>query len=215
MNENPPHHWRRIVIASIALALVLVALTVRRTAMDVLFHRIELAPPDTSTTFATGDSGSVIAIHIDPETDASGVIDLTPPPRPKPAPVDTATVRPERPQPDAAPDLDLDDVLDQAAGPRGASSAADYAPVPPRPIEITWPETKQLKQCIGQSVNVKIWVSENGAVKDAKVVPSGVLPACADAALSAARHIRFEPGRQGGVAVTMWTEVRIDFQKRD
>jgi len=209
------HHTRRIVIAALVLALVLVAISVRKTAIDVLFHRIEVAPPDTSFASAVNGSGSVIAIHIDPETDVTGVIDVTPPPLPKPTPIDTATVRPERPDPEPEPDLDLDDVLDQAAGPRGTTAATDIAAVPPRPIEITWPETRQLKQCIGQRVSVRILVSEKGAVEDAKVVPSNVLPACVDAALSAARHIRFEPGRQGGVAVTMWTEVRIDFQRRE
>jgi TonB family protein len=89
------------------------------------------------------------------------------------------------------------------------------ASIPPRPVEITWPETRQLKQCIGQSVNVKILVSEEGRVKEVKIVPAEILPACADAALAAARHIRFEPGRTGGVAAEMWTEVRIDFQRRD
>lgn len=209
------HHTRRVVIVTLVLALVLVAISVRKTAMDVLFHRIELAPPDTSFAPAVNDSGSVIAIHIDPETDITGVIDVTPPPLPQPTPVDTATVRPEQPDPQPRPDLNLDDVLDEPAGPRGMSSATDIAAVPPRPIEITWPETRQLKQCIGQRVSVRILVSEKGTVEDAQVVPSNVLPACAGAALSAARHIRFEPGRQGGVAVTMWTEVRIDFQRRD
>jgi TonB family protein len=210
------HRVRRIVITATVLALLLVALTARRTAIDVLFHRIELAPPDTVlSTIAGNDSIPVFAINIDPETNATGIIDVTPPPPPKPAPVDTATVRPEKPHEEPKPDLNLDDVLDEAAGPRGSTSATDVAPVPPRPIEITWPETRQLKQCIGQSANVRILVSEQGKVKDAKIVPSGVLPACADAALSAARHIRFEPGRQGGVPVEMWTEVRIDFQKRD
>jgi TonB family protein len=209
-------HARRILIAAVILSLVLLAIGVRPTAVDVFFHRVDLAPPDTAYAPVANDPRSVISIHIDPETDASGVIDVTPPPPPpppRPAPTDTATVQPERPQEEPQPDLDVE--LDQAAGPRGTTSAADIAAVPPRPIEITWPETRQLKQCIGQSVNVRIWVSEQGKVKDVKVVPSGVMPACVDAALSAARHIRFEPGRQGGVAVTMWTEVRIDFQRRD
>jgi TonB family protein len=64
-------------------------------------------------------------------------------------------------------------------------------------------------------VNVQILVSEEGRVQDVKIGPTGMLPACADAALAAARHIRFEPGRTGGVPAAMWTEVRIDFQRRD
>jgi protein TonB len=204
---------RRVVVLSLLLALLLVVLNVRRTAVDVFFHR-PVPVADSASVAANGVAPPVIAIHIDPETDATGIIDVTPPPA-TPVPTDTATVRPERPQPDARPDLDLDDLLDRPAGPRAGAAPSGPAAVPPRPVEITWPETRRLKQCIGASVNVRIWVSEDGQVKDARVVPSGALPACADAALDAARHIRFEPGRQGGVAVTMWTEVRIDFQRRD
>ena len=204
-------------IAGALLALVLVAVSVRRTAFDVFFHHAEL-PTDTSLTGQAYEPRSIFAINIDPETNATGVIDLTPPPPPpppRPAPTDTATVLPRESRADTRPDLDVDDLLDQAAGPRGGSASTVVAAVPPRPIEITWPETRQLKQCIGQSVNVRIRVSEEGQVKDVKVIPSDVLPACSDAALAAARHIRFEPGRQGGVPVAMWTEVRIDFQRRD
>ena len=207
---------RRVVMVSLALALVFVVLSARRTAMDVFFHDVDVAPPDTLRAFDGGTPQSIIAINIDPETNATGTIDVTPPPPPPPPPptrTDTTTVRPDRPD---STDLDVDDLLDQEAAPReGQQPAPVAAAVPPRPVEITWPETRQLKQCIGQSVNVRIWVSERGAVKEVKVAGEGVLPACADAALAAARHIRFEPGRQGGIPAAMWTEVRIDFQKRD
>jgi TonB family protein len=207
---------RRVVIVSLALALVFVLVTARHTAMDVFFHDVEVAPPDTTRRIDAGSPQSIIAINIDPETNATGTIDVTPPPPPPPPPptrTDTTTVRPERPD---STDLDVDDLLAGEAAPReGQQPAPVPAAIPPRPIEITWPETRQLKQCIGQSVNVRIWVSEKGTVKDVKVAGDGMLPACAEAALAAARHIRFEPGRQGGVPVTMWTEVRIDFQKRD
>ena len=212
---------RRIVVASLVLVAVLafVMLTSRRTAVDVFFQHVEVAPPDTVHT-GPGAAQSIIAFTIDPETNTTAEIDVTPPPPPPPSPppptrTDTTTVRPDTTRSDPAPDLDVDELVEHEAAPKGGPAAAGLAAVPPRPIEITWPETRQLKQCIGQSVNVRIWVSEQGTVKDAQVVPGGGLPACADAALVAARHIRFEPGRQGGVPVTMWTEVRIDFQKRD
>jgi protein TonB len=206
----------RILVVGALLALLIVFTRARDTAVDSFFQRVELSP-DTVLTSPRGEPRALFAINIDPETNAAGVIDVTPPPPPPPPPADTDTakVRPEKTIPDRRPDLNLDDLLDKEAGPRGGASSTEAAAVPPRPIEITWPETRQLKQCIGQSVNVRIWVSEEGRVKDVQVVPSGALPACLDAALSAARHIRFEPGRQGGVAVTMWTEVRIDFQRRD
>lgn len=204
-------------IAGIVLGIVALLIFARETGVDHLFQHVALAP-DTVLTTPRGVPQSQFAVNIDPETNATRVIDVTPPPPPpppKPAPVDTTRVRPEKEQPERTPDLDVGDLVDKDAGAHDGPSAAAVASVPPRPVEITWPETRQLKQCIGQSVNVQILVAEDGKVKDVKIVPTEILPACADAALAAARHIRFEPGRTGGVAAAMWTEVRIDFQKRD
>lgn len=210
-------HRIRILVAGVVLAILAVLVLSRETAVDNLFERVELAP-DTVLTTARGMPQAQFAVNIDPETNVTRVIDVTPPPPPpppRPAPVDTARVRPEQTQPDRAPDLDLGDLLEKDPGAKAGASSSEVASIPPRPVEITWPETRQLKQCIGQSVNVKILVSEAGRVKEVKIVPAEILPACADAALAAARHIRFEPGRTGGVAAEMWTEVRIDFQRRD
>jgi hypothetical protein len=211
-------HRARVALAGVILAVILVGLTARRTAIDVLFHRIDPLPVDSTAADTTGSGPqSIIAFRFDPETDRDGVIDVTPPPPPPPPPprTDTTTVRPDTPAPGARPDLEVDDLLEQNAGPRHGTAAAGTGSVPPRPVEITWPETRKLKQCIGQSISVRILVSERGAVKDAAVVSAGALPECADAALVAARHIRFEAGRAGGVPAEMWTEVRIDFQRRD
>ena len=210
-------HRNRILVAGVVLAILAVLVLSRETAVDDLFERVELAP-DTVLTTPRGMPQAQFAVNIDPETNVTRVIDVTPPPPPpprKPAPVDTARVRPEHTQPDRTPDLDLGDLLEKDPGAKAGASSSEVASIPPRPVEITWPETRQLKQCIGQSVNVKILVSEEGRVKEVKIMPAEILPACADAALAAARHIRFEPGRTGGVAAEMWTEVRIDFQRRD
>lgn len=218
MNDPLRTHGRRILLAAVLLMIVILAISVRRTAMDTLFTHVD-TPPDTSAADIFAGPQSVIAINIDPENNSPGVIDVTPPPPPPPPPTptdtDTARVRPEKEAPQDTADLNLDDILDRPSGPRPTSSRSTLGAVPPRPIEITWPETRQLKECIGQSVSVRIRVSEKGAVKEARVVPSNVMAACTEAALDAAKHIRFEPGRQGGVAVEMWTEVRIDFQQRD
>lgn len=215
----PSSHRTRITAAGVALGILVLFLLARETAVDTFFERVQL-PPDTVLTTPRGEPRALFAINIDPETNATGVIDVTPPPpppppKPKPAPADTTRVRPEHEQPDRRPDLDVGDLTEQDAGPRAGMASTEAASVPPRPVEITWPETRKLKQCVGQSVNVRILVSEQGAVKDVELVPSSILPECADAALAAARHIRFEPGKTGGIAATMWTEVRIDFQRRD
>jgi TonB family protein len=222
MKPHSVTHRRRIALASLAVALLFIMISARETAVDVFFQHAELLPDTTASPADSLSPSSIIAFHVDPETNTTGLIDLTPPPPPPPSPPppapvapDTATVRPEEPAPSTPADVDIGDLLEEDAGPHSSPAPTAVAAVPPRPIEITWPETRKLKQCIGASVTVRIWVSEEGKVKDAQVVPAGVLPACADAALVAARHIRFEPGRQGGIPITMWTEVRIDFQQRN
>jgi protein TonB len=213
-------HRRRVLVTGVAIAVAALLLFVRRTAVDSFFERVQV-PPDTVLTTPKGVPQAQYAVNIDPETNATHVIDVTPPPppppapTPKPAPTDTARVRPEEKQPDRSPDLDLGDIMEKDPGARAGPTATEVASVPPRPVEITWPETRKLKQCVGQSVNVRILVSEEGSVQDVRIVPSQILPECADAALAAARHIRFEPGRTGGVPAAMWTDVRIDFQRRD
>jgi TonB family protein len=81
-------------------------------------------------------------------------------------------------------------------------------------VEITWPETRRLKHCIGRSVDVRILVGENGAAQKVEASGGGMDADCLDAALEAARRIKFEPGRVGGKASAMWTQVRIDFERK-
>src|SRR5712675_1485727 len=86
-------HRTRIAAAGIALAILALLLVARETAVDTFFERVQL-PPDTVLTTPRGEPRALFAINIDPETNATGVIDVTtppppPPPSPKPVPAHT------------------------------------------------------------------------------------------------------------------------------
>ena len=84
----------------------------------------------------------------------------------------------------------------------------------PRPVEITWPDTRSLKNCLGQHVDVQIEVSSDGSILQVKVADATQPAECIAAALQSARLIIFEPGVKDGLPVTMWTRVRIEFRKK-
>jgi TonB family protein len=88
------------------------------------------------------------------------------------------------------------------------------AVVPPRPVEITWPETEKLGHCLGLGIDIRIRVGADGAVLDVESAPGDHPPDCTRAALEAARRIRFRPGTVDGKAEVMWTDIRIEFRRQ-
>jgi len=95
----------------------------------------------------------------------------------------------------------------------GGGGGRDTA-VPPRPVEITWPETKGLGHCLGLEIAIRIEVDKEGEVLQVKAVDAGHPPDCTKAALDAARLIRFRPGLVKGRPARMWTQLRIDFRRK-
>ncbi len=87
------------------------------------------------------------------------------------------------------------------------------AVIPPRPVEITWPDTRKLGHCTGKHVIIRIQVDENGEILKVQPDQQDLPGDCIDAALHAARKIVFEPGSINGIAMKMWTRVRIEFRK--
>jgi hypothetical protein len=86
--------------------------------------------------------------------------------------------------------------------------------IPPRALEITWPDTRDLGHCLGHHIDIMIQVDEKGSIVSIKPLDSNHPQDCIDAALESARQIVFEPGRVNGVPASMWTQVRIDFRKK-
>ncbi len=127
--------------------------------------------------------------------------DKTPPPAPAGNPEDLS---------------DIGDLVGDAstAMPRGQS--IEPVKIPPRPLQITWPDTRHLKHCLGHQIDVRIQVDEDGRILDVEVQETSDHPEdCVNAALESARKIVFSPGRINGRPVKMWTEIRIEFRERD
>jgi hypothetical protein len=87
--------------------------------------------------------------------------------------------------------------------------------VPPRPIEITWPDTRKLSHCVGLRIDVRIRVDELGRVERVEPASQGLPADCVRAALDTAKRIKFTPGTVGGKPAPMWSLVTIDFEKRN
>jgi hypothetical protein len=111
---------------------------------------------------------------------------------------------------------ELDGLIGDASRtiPRGTGSDPDFVRIPPRPLQITWPDTRRLKHCLGHQITVRVQVDETGRIVRIEA-PGGDHPAdCVTAALASAGQIVFAPGTIGGKPVKMWTEIRIDFRAK-
>jgi hypothetical protein len=96
--------------------------------------------------------------------------------------------------------------------PQGAET--DLVKIPPRPLEITWPDTRDLKHCLGHHIDVRIQVDADGEIIRAQVEDDDLPEDCLQAALDSARRIVFAPGKVNGRPARMWTKIRIDFRRK-
>lgn len=94
------------------------------------------------------------------------------------------------------------------SGPRGGGT------VPPRPVEITWPDTRKLAHCVGLRIDVRIRVDALGRVERVEPASQGLPADCVQAALDTAKRIRFTPGTVDGKPAALWSLVTIDFEKK-
>jgi hypothetical protein len=111
---------------------------------------------------------------------------------------------------------ELDGLIGDASRtiPRGPGTDPDFIRIPPRPLQITWPDTRGLKHCLGHHITVRVQVDETGRIVRVEA-PGEDHPAdCVTAALASAGQIVFAPGTIGGKPVKMWTEIRIDFRAK-
>jgi hypothetical protein len=117
------------------------------------------------------------------------------------------------PEADVLLDADNLPVGSPKAHPRSAGSAD--VTIPPRAVEITWPDTRKLRHCLEHRIDIRIRVGDDGSVLAVESPDGGHPPDCVRAALESAAKIVFEPGRVNGVPVAMWTQVRIEFRAKD
>lgn len=221
MRHEPGSKRKWWVIAAIVLALHLsLLLFVRPEYFDFVLRDVN-APPGASSSGGAAYPDAIIAIPIDVEPPAQEA-----PPEPaEPVAEVPSQERPAASEQDEGDDgdggsggelgaIDLGDILGDAAQPRGGGGATREQTVPPRPVEITWPETSRLKHCIGRHVNVRILVGEDGRIREVTPASAEVPADCLAAALDAARRIKFSPGRVGGRPAALWAQVRIDFEEK-
>jgi hypothetical protein len=109
---------------------------------------------------------------------------------------------------------DLDDLLGDGAQTIDRDPGPRPVAVPPRPVEITWPDTRRLSHCIGSHVTVNIQVSKRGDILQIRPQQTNLPADCIRAAVEAAEKIIFTPGSMNGVPSKMWTKVRIDFRQQ-
>ncbi len=110
--------------------------------------------------------------------------------------------------------LDVDNLLGESPQTLPHNIGPEEVMIPPRAIEITWPDTRSLGHCLGHHIDMMIQVDEKGSIITIKTLDSNHPQDCIDAALESASQIVFEPGRVNGVPASMWTQVRIDFRKK-
>jgi hypothetical protein len=112
------------------------------------------------------------------------------------------------------PDITMDDMLGEASQTLPQGPGTNVVQIPPRPLEITWPDTRKLKHCLGHQIDVRVEVGTDGAILQVRVDERGHPPDCVSAALESARQIVFAPGKINGEPAVMWTQIRVDFKQR-
>ena len=110
--------------------------------------------------------------------------------------------------------LDVENLLGESPQTLPHNIGPEEVMIPPRALEITWPDTRDLGHCRGHHIDLMIQVDEKGSIITIKTLDSNHPQDCIDAALESASQIVFEPGRVNGVPAAMWTQVRIDFRKK-
>jgi hypothetical protein len=203
------------IIAAIALALHFgLLLFVKPEYFDFLLRDVN-APSGARSSAAPSMPDAIIAIQVDVEDAETEypieVVADNPAPRPPSPTLEHATgERGDEP----LETIDLGDILGQSATPRSGGGSRRGETIPPRPVEITWPETRRLKHCIGRHVDVRILVGRDGVIRDVQCDANELSPDCVKAAMDAARRIKFTPGKVGGKPAELWAQVRIDFEEK-
>jgi hypothetical protein len=211
--RNRTKQW--LVFVGIAVLVHLALFFYIKPSFFLAFQRTTLEDPTTAPR-GTGIPDAIVYIPIeftdseqrDPVEEISD----------EPAEDETIDPTDEIPPPESGapsqPDITMDNLLGEASHTLPQGPGARSVQIPPRPLEITWPDTRELKHCLGHQIDVRIEVDENGDILQVRVVEEGHPPDCVFAALEAAREIVFAPGKINGKPAVMWTQIRIDFKKR-
>lgn len=203
-----PRYWLLIVLIAVVVHLAIL-FGVKPHYLNVFKKSIDddIASSSRPASFPN----AIIAITVDVEGEEPLPVEIEESPiAPRETAVDFVDSPNER---ETRPD-DLLEIMGDAQTPLPSQPSTRLAVIPPRPVEITWPETENLGHCLGIHVDVRIHVGENGEILRIEPVEGSVPDDCATAAVSAARRIVFLPGTIDGRPKDMWTEIRIDFRSQ-
>jgi TonB family protein len=208
-NRRRSRQWLLIAALAVAIHLVLL-LTVKQSFFDVFQKSIDDDLGSSSPRSSLPQA--IVVIPIEVESDEAEVIDVTiEEPQPEPPAVEPTKEEREGEEREA---VNILDVIGDSQAPIPSSPTTSAAVVPPRPVEITWPETEKLGHCLGLNIDIRIRVGERGQVLRVEPLESDHPRDCTQAAIDAAERIKFRPGTVDGNAKAMWTQIRIEFRRQ-
>lgn len=200
--------WLLIILIAIALHLVLL-FGVKPDHLAFFRKSLDDNPSSASNPASMPDA--IIAVTVRVEGEEPRPVEIEDVPEP---PVVSEKRDVLVPSDEPSEETDILEILGEAQTPRPSVPSSRKTVIPPRPVEITWPETSNLKHCLGSHVDLRIRVDEKGKITAIEPMRGDIPGDCVDAAVRAARRIVFLPGRADGTPQTMWTEIRIDFRRQ-
>ena len=205
-NRRRSAYW--LVIAALAVLVhLLIILTVKPAFFEVF--RKSISDESGASSPRSSKPRTIVVIPVEIESDEGEVVLVDPveePPTEDPA--DEERLGEET---DA---FNILDVVGESQAPVPSTPSTRSAVVPPRPVEITWPETAKLGHCLGLSIDIRIRVGRSGEVLRVEPLGGDIPADCTEAAIDAAQRIKFRPGTTDGKPETMWTEIRIEFRRQ-
>jgi len=204
-----------VIVGAALLAHFVFFLFIRPSAVQ--FVRRVVSPGSENPAAAGAQPDAILSIRIEydggsaqPEPVPLIAIDDGSDRNPPPAPADAP---PSSPGPGGT--SEFGGLLGDASRTIPRGSPPDLVRIPPRPLQITWPDTRRLKHCLGHQITIRVQVDETGRIVRVEAPDEDHPLDCVTAALESAGQIVFSPGTIGGKPVKMWTEIRIDFRAKD
>jgi hypothetical protein len=207
-------HWLLIVAAALVLHLAL--LLYIKPSVFTFFARTP-APPARPYTDPSQTPDAILSIPVELEDEApEEPFQILSDNIAARGPDDRAT-QPALPEDRAGPgtDLDITDMVGDASRTLPQAPDAELLQTPPRPLQITWPDTHRPERCLGHQITVLIQVDERGIILQVHPEAANHPSDCVSAAVESARQIAFAPGTINGRPAKMWTRIRIDFRGHD
>lgn len=105
--------------------------------------------------------------------------------------------------------------IERSGGGSSGLAGNRRATVEPKPLYIPWPRyPKGFKGSRAGSVELLLYVNENGEVENVKLSRGLPYDELNRIAIGSARKIRFTPGTEKGIPTSMWVKLTIAFQSQ-